>query len=115
LYVGLTASYGGRSDNQVPTVVKHHLMSTISTQFVPLPVGYFCRSCLDGIDRNRARLLTAHHHELSVDARTTWRAAITAIVVGHVVSVVLAHFIALRTEPSRRSALVGLVMVLNTP
>jgi hypothetical protein len=54
-----------------------------------------------------------------IDARTTWRVAITAIVVGHVVSVVLAHLIALRTEPSRRSALVGLVpltvvMVLYT-
>jgi hypothetical protein len=54
-----------------------------------------------------------------IDARTTWRVAITAIVVGHVVSVVLAHLIALRTEASRRSALVGLVpltvvMVLYT-
>ena len=43
-----------------------------------------------------------------VDARTTWRVAITAIVIGHVMSVVLAHIIALRTEPTRRSALLGL-------
>lgn len=54
-----------------------------------------------------------------VDARTTWRVAVAAIVAGHVVSVVLAHVMALRTEPSRRSALVGLVpltvvMVLYT-
>jgi hypothetical protein len=44
-----------------------------------------------------------------VDARTTWRVAIAAIVIGHVVSVVLAHIIALRTEATRRSALLGLV------
>ena len=43
-YAALTSSYGGRSDNQVATAVKHHLMSTISTQFVSLPVGYFCSS-----------------------------------------------------------------------
>jgi hypothetical protein len=54
-----------------------------------------------------------------VGARTTWRVAVAAIVGGHIMSVVLAHFIALRTEPSRRSALVGLapltaVMVLYT-
>ena len=44
LYAALTASYGGRSDNQVATVVKHYLMSTISTQFVSLPVGYLFSS-----------------------------------------------------------------------
>jgi hypothetical protein len=43
-----------------------------------------------------------------VDARTTWRVAIAAIVIGHVMSVVLAHIVALRTEPTRRSALLGL-------
>jgi hypothetical protein len=42
-------------------------------------------------------------------ARTTWRVAIAAIVIGHVVSMVLAHIVALRTEPTRRSAILGLV------
>lgn len=54
-----------------------------------------------------------------VDARTTWWVAIAAIVVGNVISVVLAHVVALRTEPTRRSALLGLapltvVMVVYT-
>jgi len=54
-----------------------------------------------------------------VDARTTWRVAIAAIVTGHVMSVVLAHIVALRTEPTRRSALLGLapltlIMVMYT-
>ena len=44
-----------------------------------------------------------------VDARTTWRVAIAAIVIGHVISVVLAHAIALRTEATRQYALLGLV------
>jgi hypothetical protein len=44
-----------------------------------------------------------------VDARTTWRVAIAAIVIGHVISVVLAHVIALRTEATRQCALLGLV------
>jgi len=44
-----------------------------------------------------------------VDARTTWRVAVAAIVLGHIMSVVLAHIIALRTEPTRRSAVLGLM------
>jgi hypothetical protein len=44
-----------------------------------------------------------------VDARTTWRMAVAAIVLGHIMSVVLAHIIALRTEPTRRGAVLGLM------
>jgi hypothetical protein len=44
LYAALTTSYGAHSDDQVATVVKHYLMSTISTQFVSLPVGYLFSS-----------------------------------------------------------------------
>ena len=67
----LTASYGGRCDNQVATVVK---LSFDVDDLDPIRVlarRIFLQQLqaavrLDGIDRNRARLLTAHHHELSV-------------------------------------------------
>jgi hypothetical protein len=44
-----------------------------------------------------------------VDARATWRIAVAAIVIGHVVSMVIAHVIALRIEPTRHSAFRRLV------
>jgi hypothetical protein len=54
-----------------------------------------------------------------VDARTIWYVAVGAIVVGHVIAVCLAHVVALRTSPSRRSAIRALtpmtiLMVLYT-
>jgi hypothetical protein len=44
-----------------------------------------------------------------VDARATWRIAVAAVVIGHVVSMVIAHVIALRIEPTRHSAFRRLV------
>jgi hypothetical protein len=54
-----------------------------------------------------------------VDARTIWYVAVGSIVVGHIIAVFLAHVVALRTSPSRRSAIRSLypmtiLMVLYT-
>lgn len=54
-----------------------------------------------------------------VDARTIWYVAVGSIVVGHIIAVYLAHVVALRTSPSRQSAIRSLypmtiLMVLYT-
>jgi hypothetical protein len=122
-YLGACAAMAAVADSRCPVGV---LARRYALTLVPIAIGYdlahnFSYLLVQGQSLAALasdplgagwNLFGSAGHEPNVgivDARTTWRVAIAAIVVGHVVSVVLAHVIALQTEPTRRSALISLV------